>query len=398
MTTTQNPSYNYCAVPLASYACRADQTQGRLFPEQDSENRTEFQRDRDRVIHASAFRRLKYKTQVFVYSHGDNFRTRLTHTLEVAQIARTLARALCVNEDLAEVVALAHDLGHAPFAHTGEDALVECMTPYGGFEHNDQSLRVVTALEEKYPEFDGLNLTWETLEGIVKHNGPVTTKKLPYMLRNIQKQTDLRLKTYATLEAQIAAISDDIAYNNHDVEDGLSAGLFDLDDLRLIPLMNEIIKRVEVKYPHLIETKFRAEIIRQMIGEMVSDVLTETQKRLFDHNIETVEDIRSAGQQMVAFSDDMFKKVQDLREFLFSRMYKHYTVNRMRIKAEKVVTDLFETFMARPDCLPEEWYYKHMAAKGDKNESARVVCDYIAGMTDRYAIVEHGRLFDLSGE
>jgi dGTPase len=288
----QNPSYNYCAVPLASYACRADQSQGRIYAESESENRTCFQRDRDRVIHASAFRRLKYKTQVFVYSHGDNYRTRLTHTLEVAQIARTLARALFVNEDLAEVVALAHDLGHAPFAHTGEDALVECMKSYGGFEHNDQSLRVVVAMEEKYPEWDGLNLTWETLEGIVKHNGPVEAKKLPYMLASIQKQTDLRLKTYATLEAQIAAISDDIAYNNHDVQDGLGAELFDLDDLRLIPLMGEIITKVESKYPYLIKPKLYAEIIREMIGEMVEDVLAETKKRLFDYNIETVEDIR----------------------------------------------------------------------------------------------------------
>jgi len=393
----QNPSYNYCAVPLASYACRADQSAGRIYAEDESENRTCFQRDRDRVIHASAFRRLKYKTQVFVYSHGDNYRTRLTHTLEVAQIARTLARALFVNEDLAEVVALAHDLGHAPFAHTGEDALVECMKPFGGFEHNDQSLRVVTTMEEKYPEWDGLNLTWETLEGIVKHNGPVTGKT-PYQLTALQKQTDLRLKTYATLEAQVAAISDDIAYNNHDVQDGLGAGLFDVDDLRLIPLMGDIIDRVNAKYPHLIKPKFYAEIIREMIGEMVEDVLAETKKRLFDHNIESTEDIRKAGEQMVAFSPAMFQKVQDLREFLFSRMYKHYTVNRMRIKAERVVSDLFQTFMDRPDCLPEEWYYKHMAVKGNKNERARVVCDYIAGMTDRYALIEHARLFDLGGE
>jgi dGTPase len=235
---TQNPSYNYCAVPLASYACRADQSQGRLYDESESDIRTCFQRDRDRVIHASAFRRLKYKTQVFIYSHGDNYRTRLTHTLEVAQIARTLARALFLNEDLAEVVALAHDLGHSPFAHAGEDALVDLMEEYGGFDHNDQSLRVVTDLEEKYPEWDGLNLTWETLEGIVKHNGPLDKDDRPFMLQKVQDMTDLRLDTYASLEAQAAAISDDIAYNNHDVEDGLQAGLFTLDTLiEHVPLM-----------------------------------------------------------------------------------------------------------------------------------------------------------------
>ena len=390
----QNPSYNYCAVPLASYACRADQSLGRLHEEAESENRTCFQRDRDRVIHAAAFRRLKYKTQVFVYSHGDNYRTRLTHTLEVAQVARTIARALHVNEDLAEVVALSHDLGHAPFAHTGEDALVDCMKSLGGFEHNDQSLRIVCELEEKYPEWDGLNLTWETLEGIVKHNGPVTGK-LPYQLALLQKQTDLRLKTFATLEAQVAAISDDIAYNNHDVQDGLAASLFDLDDLRLIPLMNDIINNVEAKYPHIIKPKLHAEIIREMIGAMVTDVLDETRKRLAENNIETTEDIRRAKMQMVAFSPKMHEKVQDLREFLFARMYKHYTVNRMRYKAERVVGDLFDVFLNRPDCLPDEWHYKYLAVAKDKKECARVVCDYIAGMTDRYALIEHQRVFDL---
>ena len=394
---TQNPSYNYCAVPLASYACRPDETKGRLFPESQSEHRTEFQRDRDRVIHASAFRRLKYKTQVFVYSHGDNYRTRLTHTLEVAQIARTLARALFVNEDLAEVVALAHDLGHAPFAHTGEDALVECMKQYGGFEHNDQSLRVVTALEEKYPEFDGLNLTWETLEGVVKHNGPVTGK-LPYMLTQVQKQTDLRLKTYASLEAQIAAISDDIAYNNHDVQDGLAAGLFTVEDLKSVPFMAEIIKRVQNKYPDLARVKLYAEIIREMIGEMVSDVLAETRKRIIDHRIETVEDIRSAQSQTVSFSAEMFDKVSGLRRFLWDRMYTHYSVNRMRYKAEHIVGDLFDVLLDRPECLPPDWQEKYNKSSKDKNERARIVCDYIAGMTDRFAMVEHARLFDLKEE
>lgn len=395
----QNPSYNYCAVPLASYACRADQTVGRIYPQDESDIRTCFQRDRDRVIHASAFRRLKYKTQVFIYSHGDNYRTRLTHTLEVAQIARTIARALFLNEDLAEVVALAHDLGHPPFAHTGEDALVECMKSYGGFEHNDQSLRVVTALEEKYPNFDGLNLSWETLEGIVKHNGPVSTKKLPHTLALVQKQTDLRLKTYASLEAQAAAIADDVAYNNHDVQDGLAADLFTLDDLRAeVPMMGEVIEGVQKQYPTLAGTRLHAEIIREMIGLMVMDVLTETKNRIRVDGIKTVEDVRAAKRQIVSFSDDMFEKVQALRKFLFKRMYLHYTVNRMRRKAEQIVGDLFDVFLERPECLPNEWQDKVSAAGKNKNAKARVVCDYIAGMTDRYAKVEHARLFDLMGE
>lgn len=395
----QNPSYNYCAVPLASYACRADQSKGRLVPEPESDTRTCFQRDRDRVIHASAFRRLKYKTQVFVYSHGDNYRTRLTHTLEVAQIARTLARALYVNEDLAEVIALSHDLGHPPFAHTGEDALVACMAKYDGFEHNDQSLRIVTALEEKYPAWDGLNLSWETLEGIVKHNGPVTDKKLPYMLAKIQKQTDLRLKTYATLEAQIAAISDDIAYNNHDVEDGLHAGLFDLSDLYDdVPLMARVIDRVHHRFPNLSGPRFNGEIIREMIGDMVRDVLAETQKRLRDNRIKDVEDVRNAKMQIVAFSPKMHADVHELRHFLFDRMYKHYTVNRMRRKAEQMIGDLFDVFLERPECLPDDWQDKIAASSKEKNGKARVVCDYIAGMTDRYATLEHARLFDLRDE
>lgn len=399
MTSSHNLSYNYCAVPLAPYACRADLSKGRLFPQDESDIRTCFQRDRDRVIHASAFRRLKYKTQVFVYSHGDNYRTRLTHTLEVAQVARTLARALYVNEDLAEVIALAHDLGHAPFAHTGEDALVECMKNFGGFEHNDQSLRIVTALEDKYPEFDGLNLSWETLEGIVKHNGPVKVKKLPYMLAKIQKETDLRLDTFAPLEAQIAAISDDIAYNNHDVQDGLNAGLFTVDDLKVhVPLMTEIIDKNRLKWPNISSVKFQSEIIREMIGLMVMDVLTQTQSNLTTHKIETVEDIRLAKNQIVTFSRDMFLKVQTLRKFLFKNMYLHYTVNRMRRKAEHIVGDLFDVFLERPECLPNEWQDKITIAGKDKNEKARVVCDYIAGMTDRYASIEHSRLFDLKAE
>ena len=396
MSQIQPIAYNYCALPLASYACRPDQSRGRIHDEHESATRTPFQRDRDRIIHASAFRRLKYKTQVFVYHEGDHYRTRLSHTLEVSQIARSLARALMVNEDLAEGVALAHDLGHTPFAHTGEEVLEECMAPYGGFEHNDQSLRVVTALERKYHRWPGLNLSWETLEGIVKHNGPVTGD-LPVTLAAVQKQTDLRLGTFASVEAQCAAISDDIAYNNHDVEDGLRAGMFTLQDLEGIALLGEVIARVRSDYPGITEHYLVQETIREMIGEMVQDVLIESQSRIRELDPQSPDDIRNGGRQMVGFSDEMGERVEELRDFLWSRMYRHYTVMRVRVKVEKIVKDLFDTFLARDNLLPDHWQRRVDDAGGRLNDMARarIVCDYIAGMTDRYAIREHERLFDL---
>lgn len=389
------PAYNYCALPLAAYACRPDMTLGRLYEEPESLYRTPFQRDRDRVIHSSAFRRLKYKTQVFVYHEGDHYRTRLTHTLEVAQVARTLARALMVNEDLAETVALAHDLGHPPFAHTGEDVLIECMKDVGGFNHNDQSLRVVTYLERRYPKWVGLNMTWETLEGIVKHNGPVTDKKLPVTLAMIQTQTDLRLNTYASIEAQVAAIADDIAYNNHDVEDGLRAGLFTFADLETVPMLRAIMARVRAEYPYLDKHYFICEMVREMMGEMVLDVITETKARLAVLKPETADDIRAASRQMVAFSDNMFAQVEELRTFLRTRMYQHYKVNRMRVQVSRIVRDLYEAFNGQFTLLPEPWQARVTDAGGpsDKVAQARVVADYIAGMTDRFAMREHAQMF-----
>lgn len=389
------PAYNYCALPLASYACRPDMSGGRLFAEPESQYRTPFQRDRDRVIHSSAFRRLKYKTQVFVYHEGDHYRTRLTHTLEVAQVARTLARALMVNEDLAETVALAHDLGHPPFAHTGEDVLVECMRDVGGFNHNDQSLRVVTHLERKYPGWAGLNMTWETLEGIVKHNGPVTDKALPVTLAMIQKQTDLRLHTYASIEAQVAAIADDIAYNSHDVEDGLRAKLFTFDDLASVPLLARIMADVRKRYPDINAHYLICETVRDLFGAMVMDVLTETKARLQKLKPETPEDIRAADRQMVAFSESMFAQVEQLRMFLRTRMYHHYKVNRTRLQVSRIVQDLYEAFTDNYKLLPDNWQTRMTDAGGpeDKIARARVVADYIAGMTDRFAMREHSQLF-----
>ena len=392
--------YNYCALPMAAYACRPDQSKGRIYEENESTTRTPFQRDRDRIIHASAFRRLKYKTQVFVYHEGDHYRTRLSHTLEVAQIARSIARALLVDEDLTEAIALAHDLGHTPFAHIGEDFLKECMKDYDGFEHNDQSLRVLTKLERKYPGWPGLNLSWETLEGVVKHNGPVVIKegeKMPTTLKDVLSQTDLRIDTYASLEAQIAAIADDVAYNNHDVEDGLRAGMFRLEDLEKLKLMQPIIAKVKADWPDISEHFIIQETIREMIGTMVSDVLEETKSRLANLDPQSVEDIRMADRQMVAFSSEMYTKVEELRAFLFKRMYKHFTVNRIMIKVERIIPDLFNTFMKHYKLLPDHWQIRVEEAGGliDNVAQARIVCDYIAGMTDRYAIREHERLFDL---
>lgn len=399
-------SYNYCALPLAVYACRPDQSRGRIYEEPDSRFRTPFQRDRDRIIHSSAFRRLKYKTQVFVYHEGDHYRTRLTHTLEVAQIARSLARSLMVNEDLAETVALAHDLGHTPFAHVGEDVMVECMKDVGGFDHNDQSLRVLTVLERRYPRFLGLNMTWETLEGVVKHNGPIigpnADKKhkgteLPVTLRMVQGHTDLWLDSFASVEAQIAALSDDIAYNNHDVEDGLRAGLFTLDDLQGVPLLDEVLADARQRYPDITEHYLVYEVIREMIGAMVADVMAETQKRLRALNPKGPDDVRRAHHAMVAFSPEMQRKVDGLRAFLWERMYRHYTVRRMRLKVSRIVRDLYDAFTTQYQLLPDNWQRRLEDAGGpaDPIAHARIVADYIAGMTDRYAIREHDRLFNL---
>ncbi len=391
-------SCNYCALPLASYACRPDRSKGRLHDEPESRHRTPFHRDRDRIVHSSAFRRLKYKTQVFVYHEGDHYRTRLSHTLEVAQITRTLARSLMINEDLAEAVALAHDLGHTPFAHMGEICLQKCMEKYGGFEHNDQSLRILTALERKYPLWPGLNLTWETLEGVIKHNGPVTGP-LPVTLDEVSRTVDFGLNSYASLEAQSAGLADDIAYNNHDVEDGLRANLFSLEDLEKdVPLLAEIMAIVRKNYPSIKDHYLIYEMVREMIGAMVEDALEESRRRIAEISPQGPEDVRACGRQLVAFSEDMHRKVGELRDFLFTRMYRHYTINRIWYKVERLVSDLFAAFLDNPHLLPDRWQQDLNAAGGAADDMirARVICDYIAGMTDRYAIREHERLFDLN--
>lgn len=393
-TPEQTKDYNYCALPLADYACRPDQSRGRLHAEPESAVRNAFQRDRDRILHSSAFRRLKGKTQVFVSHEGDHFRTRLTHTLEVAQIARTLARALMVNEDLAEAIALAHDLGHPPFAHMGEDKLKELMKDYGGFEHNDQSLRVVTSLEERYPEWNGLNLSWETLEGIVKHNGPLIGK-LPHTLALMQKDWDLQLKTHAPLEAQVAGIADDIAYNSHDIEDGLFENLFTLDEIaQAVPLVAQVWNDRRAHWPDLAGSRRIHDLVREIYGRLVMDVLDETRRRLKDVKPKSVEDIRAAEKSLAGFSNAMAEHIKALRAFLLPRMYHHFTVRRMRAKAERVIGDLFLQFMDDPLAMPGDWQHR-LPKVGDPTTRARVVADYVSGMTDRMAFVEHERVFGL---
>ena len=382
--------------PRSPYAEDPAHSRGRAFPEPESATRTAFARDRDRIIHASAFRRLKEKTQVFVAHEGDHFRTRLTHSLEVAQIARSLATALGLDADLAETIALGHDIGHPPFGHAGEDELQVQMGRYGGFDHNVQTFRVVTRLERRYPQFDGLNLTWETLEGIIKHNGPVAAKLASPSWRTVAEFNagyDLRLDTWASAEAQCAAIADDIAYNNHDVDDGVQAGLIQLDELRAVPLIGPQVESAGQAFPGLEPGILRLEAVRRMIGAMVNDVLAETRRRAAAAQVATPEEVRSLDGALVAFSRDMAEDLAALRHFLMERMYRHWRVNRTRSQARRMLAEMFQLFMAQPDVLPAEWYVRTQGR--DEQGLARVVCDYIAGMTDRFAIEEHRKLFHL---
>jgi dGTPase len=371
-------------------------SRGRLFPEAASATRTPFARDRDRIIHCTAFRRLKEKTQVFVAHEGDYYRTRLTHSLEVAQIARSIAKAIGLDDDLAETVALAHDLGHPPFGHAGEDVLADCMKPYGGFDHNVQTFRVVTELEHRYPAFPGLNLTWETLEGIIKHNGPVLGRLSEPAWRAVavyDQGHDLRLSTHASAEAQVAALADDIAYNNHDVDDGLQAGVFGIEDLTDIPLIGPALASVRRDYPGIDDRMLRLEGVRRMIGMMVTDVIAETRRIAAEAKLSSPEDVRVWGQQLVRFSPPVLEDLARLRTFLHARMYRHYRVNRSRSVARRILAEMFKLFMVEPDVLPGNWSYE--AAALEDAQRGRLVCDYIAGMTDRFAIEEHRKLFRL---
>jgi dGTPase len=379
---------------LAPYACHADRSRGRRHAEPEDPLRTPFQRDRDRIVHSTAFRRLEYKTQVFVSHEDDHFRTRLTHTLEVAQIARTAARALALDEDLAEAVALAHDLGHSPFGHAGEDALDELLEAHGGFDHNAQTLRVITHLERRYAEFDGLNLTWETLEGVVKHNGPLSERVPPYVA-SYNAAHDLELATHPSAEAQIAALADDVAYANHDLDDGLRAALFEVADLADLPLVGPTFESVARRYPGIEAPRLIHETLRRLIHLMVVDLVEETGRRLAALRPADADRIRAHAWPIAGFSSEVSEALQSLREFLYSRMYNHYRVRRMQRKARQVVQELFAVLLEEPDCLPPDW--QERAGAPSDARTAQAIGDYIAGMTDRFALDEHDRLFHLTG-
>ena len=379
--------------------CAADPatSRGRLYPEAESAHRSPFQRDRDRIIHSSAFRRLKHKTQVFVEHEGDYYRTRLTHSIEVAQIARSIARVFRLNEDLAEAVALAHDLGHPPFGHTGEEALAAAMALHGGFDHNAQALRVVTALERHYAGFDGLNLSWETLEGIAKHNGPVLPappgQGLPWALAAYADRHDLALDSHAGAEAQVAALSDDIAYVNHDLHDGLRAGLFSDAEAEGLPIVGDCFAEVDALWPGIDTRRRRHEALRRVFGLMVDDVIAESGHRLASLAPASMAAVQALGTPVIGFSGRMAGDIRAIKAFLFERMYRHWRVNRMRLTAARVVRELFTIFLGDPGVLPDEWRMACDRA-GDDTGRARIVSDYIAGMTDRYALEEHRTLTD----
>ncbi len=382
--------------PRAPFAADPLNSRGRLFDQEASPTRTPYQRDRDRVIHCTAFRRLKHKTQVFVADEDDYYRTRLTHSLEVAQIARSISRVLGLDEDLAETLALGHDLGHPPFGHAGEDVLNEAMKEFEGFDHNAQTLRIVTHIEQVYPDFDGLNLTWETLEGIVKHNGPIITKpdtKLPWAFRAFEGWDWLQTHTYAGAEAQVAALADDIAYNNHDIDDGLRAGLISIEQLLELPMVGDAFKNVMDQYPDLKQTKIIREAVRRLIGYWIDDLLRETRANIERFKPECADDVREMGQPLVIFSEEMEQNITTLRSFLQEKLYRHYQVNGTRNKSKRAVRQLFDVFLHDPYLLPP--HLQQLIGKPGDVKTARVVCDHIAAMTDTFAIGEHKRLFSL---
>lgn len=390
------------AKPRVPWACDPDASRGRLVFEPEMPPRSGFRRDCDRIIHSTAFRRLRHKTQVFVFNEGDHYRTRLTHTLEVVQVARSIARALGLDEDLAEALALAHDLGHPPFAHAGERALDACMAHHGGFDHNAQSLRVVTRIERRYAAFDGLNLTWETLEGIVKHNGPLTDREgrgighyaggLPHAIAVHSGQQDLDLWSHAGPEAQVAALADDIAYDVHDLDDGIRARMFTLDDLEPLPLVGDAIREVRARYPGLDVSRTVNEVLRRVITRLIEDVVRQAEAEAAASGVASADEVRRLGRTLISFSPEMAGAEKAVKGFLYPHMYRHARISRIMAEAQRVVRELFAHFMACPKDMPPSWH--HDLDSLDENRLARRVTDYIAGMTDRYALDQHARFFD----
>ena len=375
---------------LALYASDPKQSRGRLIKEHADPFRSCFQRDRDRIIHSSAFRRLKHKTQVFLENEGDYFRTRLTHTIEVSQVARTLANALDLEIDLSESIALAHDLGHPPFGHTGEEALNHLMDSYGGFDHNAQSILILTALERHYAGWDGLNLTWEVLEGLAKHNGPLI-KDIPKVLSEYSKLNDLNLHSFPSAEAQVAAISDDIAYNHHDILDGVRAGFFNISDLKELPILSECFYKVEKSYPKADDLRKKHEALRSFLNFLVLDVIEHSNSLLNELSPRSVSEIRNANYSVVQFSANVTNNLNVIRDFLFKKMYRAPSIMGMRTKVTRIVNNLFWYFMGHKNILPEKWQ-NDLSSCNNEQETARVVVNYISGMTDRFAIREHNRL------
>ena len=362
-------------------------SKGRMFPENEDINRTCFMRDRDRIIHSTAFRRLKYKTQVFVYHEKDYFRTRLSHSIEVSQLARSISKVFNVNDDLSEAISLSHDLGHTPFGHAGEDVLNKKMEIVGGFNHNFQAIKILTLLEKKYLNFDGLNLSFETLDGILKHNGPINCK-LPDYIDNVLEFFNADKSTYGSFESQIAAICDDIAYNNNDIDDGLYAGLFDIDQISEIPIVDKVIKTIKLNNND--KKRFNYEVVRGLIKLMIDDLILNTKEIIKNNNISSYDQILSFNKNIVCFSDDIKDQELKLKSFLKKNMYEHARVKRMTIKAKKIITDLFDLFIEEPSLLPTEW-----SKFENKDQKLTKVCDYISGMTDKYAINMHKKFFDL---
>jgi dGTPase len=403
--TLDRHALGFGAGQRAIYACDPWATRGRLFPEPESPTRSDFQRDRDRIVHTTAFRRLKHKTQVFIAADGDHYRTRLTHTIEVAQIARALARALKLDEDLAEGVALVHDFGHTPFGHTGEDALHEVLEPFGGFDHNAQSLRIVTKLERRYAEFDGLNLTWESLEGLVKHNGPLIAPTgecthgddVPRPILEYCAMHDLELGSFASLEAQVAAIADDIAYNTHDIDDGLRSGYLTFEMLEEVPFLAKLMRDVHERYPGLEASRFTHEIMRRQITAMVEDVIGYAQRAIAEERPESADDVRKAHRCLATVSEEMAVTDKQIKKLLFSRIYRHPEVMRVRANAASILTDLYHAYMDDPQLMQGHYWVDRIATMPE-TARARHVGDYLAGMTDNYAISTHRRLFDHTPE
>lgn len=376
----------------ASYATDPAKTRGRLYGEKATPYRNEFQRDKDRIIHSNTFRRLQYKTQVFINHEGDHYRNRLTHSIEVSSIARSIARDLGGCEDLAECIALAHDLGHTPFGHSGEDALEDCMKNYGGFCHNAHAIKLLTKLEKRYCSYDGLNLTWEVIEGIAKHNGPLLDN-IPLAIKEYNDQHDLELDQYSSLEAQVAALSDDITYNCHDLEDGIRAGMFEIDDLRKVEAISPIVNKIVSMYPMMNKRRHIFEIVREMAHILIEDLLAVTKNNIKNNKIETSEEIRLLGRPVVEFSENVRKLISDIRDFLRINVYENHKVVLIRYKCKKVVKELFLLYFNNPECLPKEW---HVNAVSNDIQKARIISDFIAGMTDRYAIEKYNSLFSLS--